>query len=198
LDNVKGVFDEVKHEFYTSPALVPPMTWQDSIPPTTPSEPSFQAQSDRSIRLKWSASKDNHDLPVSYHLYGSNVYPVDTQDAGNLVQTYLRDNETTIKDMKGKRYFAITATDRYGNESQALAINKPSATDIPILNQGNKLMLPPLDNTQEVLICNSVGKMVSKVKYHREISLELLPKGFYWVYALKTNGERKLIGSIMK
>ena len=198
LDNVKGVFDEVKHEFYTSPSLVPPMTWQDSIPPTTPTQPVFQQETDGSIRLSWKASKDNDDLPVSYHLYGSSVYPVDTDDARNLLGTYIKDNEITSNGWKGKRYFAITSTDRYGNESQALAINKPSATDIPILNQGNKLMLPPLDNTQEVLICNSVGKMVSKVKYHREISLELLPKGFYWVYALKTDGERKLIGSIMK
>lgn len=198
LDNIKGVFNEVKHEFYTSPALLPPMTWQDSIPPTTPAEPSFQTQSDGSIRMTWSVSKDNHDLPVTYHLYGSNTYPVDTQDAGNLVQTYLRDNKTTIKGWKNKRYFAVTASDKYGNESAPLALNEPSGIDIPILNQGNKLMLPSSEDAQEVFICNAIGEIISRVKPHKEISLDSLPIGFYWVYALNKEGEKKLIGSILK
>ena len=198
LDNVKGVFDEVKHEFYTSPALVPPMTWQDSIPPTTPSEPSFQAQSDGSIRLKWSASKDNHDLPVSYHLYGSSVYPVDTDDARNLLETYIKDNEITSNGWKGKRYFAITSTDRYGNESQALALNTPSATDIPILNRENILTIPSLEGVQEILICNAMGETLLQMKVHQEISLDSLPEGLYWIYALNKEGTRKLLGSIMK
>ena len=198
LDNVKGVFNEVKHEFYTSPALLPPMTWQDSIPPTTPAEPSFQTQSDGSIRMAWSVSKDNHDLPVTYHLYGSNTYPVDTQDASNLVQTYLRDNKTTIKGWKNKRYFAVTASDKYGNESAPLALNEPSGIDIPILNQGNKLMLPSSEDAQEVFICNAIGEIISRVKPHKEISLDSLPIGFYWVYALNKEGEKKLIGSILK
>ena len=198
LDNVKGVFNEVKHEFYTSPALLPPMTWQDSIPPTTPAEPSFQVQADGSLRMAWSVSKDNHDLPVTYHLYGSNTYPVDTQNAGNLVQTYLRDNKTTIKGWKNKRYFAVTASDKYGNESAPLALNEPSGIDIPILNQGNKLMLPSSEDAQEVFICNAIGEIISRVKPHKEISLDSLPIGFYWVYALNMEGEKKLIGSILK
>ena len=199
LDNVKEVFEEVKHSFYTSPALVPPMVWQDSIPPTTPSEPSFQAQSDGSIRLIWSASKDNHDLPVSYHLYGSNVYPVDINEAGNILQTYIRDNETTIKGMKGKRYFAVTSADRYGNESEPLALNKPSDLDIPILNAGNVLTLPALEEVvQEILICNAMGETISREKPHKEISLDSLSDGFYFVYTLKKGGEKELLGSILK
>ena len=70
--------------------------------------------------------------------------------------------------------------------------------DIPLLNQGNKLALPTLADVQEVLICNAIGETVSQVKYHPEISLELLPEGFYLVYALKKDGEKKLIGTILK
>ena len=198
LDNVKGVFDEVKHEFYTSPALVPPMTWQDSIPPTTPTQPVFQQETDGSIRLSWKASKDNDDLPVSYHLYGSSVYPVDTDDARNLLETYIKDNEITSNGWKGKRYFAITSTDRYGNESQALALNTPSATDIPILNRENILTIPSLEGVQEILICNAMGETLLQMKVHQEISLDSLPEGLYWVYALNKEGARKLLGSIMK
>ena len=150
------------------------------------------------IKLSWASSKDNYDLPVTYHLYGSNVYPVDTNNAENLLQTYIQDNETSVKNEEGKRYFAITATDRYGNESEALALNKPSDKDIPILNQGNKLFFPQSGNAQEILICNVIGETISRMKYHLEISLELLPKGFYLVYALDKEGEKTLIGTILK
>ena len=198
LDNVKGIFDKVEQDFYASPALIPPMTWQDSIPPTTPTQPVFQQETDGSIRLSWKASKDNDDLPVSYHLYGSSVYPVDTDDARNLLETYIKDNEITSNGWKGKRYFAITSTDRYGNESQALALNTPSATDIPILNRENILTIPSLEGVQEILICNAMGETLLQMKVHQEISLDSLPEGLYWVYALNKEGARKLLGSIMK
>ena len=198
LDNVKGVFDEVKHEFYTSPALVPPMTWQDSIPPTSPTQPDFKQEADGSIHLAWASSKDNDDLPVTYHLYGSSVYPVDTNKAENLLQTYIRGNETSLEEGKGKRYFAITATDRYGNESEALALNKPSNKDIPILNCGNSLALPKLSDKSRIIICNSIGKIVMESTYQESISLATMNNGLYMVYELKPDGQRALIGSILK
>lgn len=33
LNNTKGIWDELQENFYTTPALIPPMTWMDSIPP---------------------------------------------------------------------------------------------------------------------------------------------------------------------
>ena len=195
MDNVKGVFDEVKHEFYTAPALVPPMTWQDSIAPSVPTSPICETLADGRIKLAWKASKDNHDLPVAYHLYASSTYPVDTEDAHHLLATYLKGTEVIVKE---GYYYAVTSTDRYGNESTPLALNHAPQTDIPVLNQGNKLMLPPSKDAQEVLICNAIGETISKVKYHPEVSLELLPEGFYLVYALDKDGEKTLLGTILK
>ena len=180
LDNIKGVFDEVKHEFYTAPALIPPMTWQDSIAPSVPTSPMYEAQADGRVKLAWSASKDNHDLPVVYHLYASASYPVDTENAHNLFATHLKDTTSIVKE---GYYYAVTSADRYGNESAPLALNHAPELDIPILNQGNKLTLPPSDDAQEVLICNAIGETISIVKYHPDVSLELLPEGFYLVYA---------------
>ena len=195
LDNVKGIYDEVKDGFYTTSALLPPMTWIDSIAPSAPTAPIYEAQADGRIRLSWEASKDNHDLPVVYHLYASSTYPVDTNDAQNLHTTYLKGTETTVKE---GYYYAVTSADRYGNESAPLALNEPSDTCIPILNQGNKLTLPPSEDAQEVLICNAIGETISKVKYHPEVSLELLPERFYLVYALDKNGKKTLLGTILK
>ena len=198
LDNVKGIFDELKYEFYTAPALVPPMTWQDSIAPSAPTTPVYEVQANGDVRLAWEASKDNHDLPVAYHLYASNSYPVDTENAHHLHTTFLRDTTLILQERQGKRYYAVTATDRYGNESAPLALNTAPPMDIPLLNQGDKLMLPELSDAQEILICNAIGETVSRVKYHREISLELLPEGFYLVYSLNREGEKTLVGTILK
>ena len=196
LDNVKGIFDELKNDFYTTPALVPPMTWQDSIAPTAPTEPFYELQTNGEVKLAWSASKDNHDLPVVYHLYASSNYPVDTNNANNLLATYLKGNQITLPD--GEGYFAVTAADRYGNESAPLALNTAPEIESPTLNQGNKLVLPQLEDVPEILICNALGETISKVSYQPEISLKLLPEGFYLVYTLSEEGEKKFIGTILK
>ena len=196
LDNVKGIFDELKNDFYTTPALVPPMTWQDSIAPTAPTDPFYELQDNGEVKLAWSASKDNHDLPVVYHLYASSNYPVDTNNANNLLATYLKGNQITLPD--GEGYFAVTAADRYGNESAPLALNTAPEVESPTLNQGNKLVLPQLEDVPEILICNALGETISKVSYQPEISLKLLPEGFYLVYTLNEEGEKKFLGTILK
>ena len=196
LDNVKGIFDELKNDFYTTPALVPPMTWLDSIAPTAPTEPFYELQTNGEVKLAWSASKDNHDLPVVYHLYASSNYPVDTNNANNLLATYLKGNQITLPD--GEGYFAVTAADRYGNESAPLALNTAPEIKSPTLNQGNKLVLPQLEDVPEILICNALGETISKVSYQPEISLKLLPEGFYLVYTLNEEGEKKFLGTILK
>ena len=198
LDNVKGILTELKTEFYTAPALVPPMVWQDSIAPTAPASPVHVSLPDGSIKLAWSASKDNHDLPVVYHLYASNVYPVDTDNAQNLFITHLKENEIRLDSKHAELFFAVTSADRYGNESAPLALNEAPDIDIPILNQGDKMLLPELTNIQNILICNHLGETISKVQYHREISLELLPEGFYLVYAQDKDGDKTLVGTILK
>ena len=196
LDNVKGIFDELKNDFYTTPALVPPMTWQDSIAPSAPTDPLYELQNNGEVKLAWSASKDNHDLPVVYHLYASSNYPVDTNNANNLLATYLKGNQITLPD--GEGYFAVTAADRYGNESAPLALNTAPEIESPTLNQGNKLVLPQLEDVPEILICNALGETISKVSYQPEISLKLLPEGFYLVYTWNEEGEKKFLGTILK
>ena len=198
LDNVKGILTELKVELYTVPALVPPMVWQDSIAPTAPTSPMYESLPDGSIKLAWSTSKDNHDLPVVYHLYASNSYPVNTDNALNLFITHLTENEIRLDSKHGELFFAVTSADRYGNESAPLALNKASEIDIPILNQEDKMTLPEFANIQNILICNHLGETILKVKYHREISLGLLPEGFYLVYAQDKDEDKRLIGTIIK
>jgi hypothetical protein len=106
--------------------------------------------------------------------------------------------KNTITLLNKKKYFAITSADRYGNESTPVAFNHPNKTEIPILNQGNKLILPESENIQEVLICNSIGETILKTKFQNEISLELLPKGFYLVYTFNKEEKKTFAGTILK
>lgn len=125
LDNTKGLLHELKYDFYRHPALLPPMTWADSIPPTAPTNPTYTLDSEGALHIRWESGEDNHPLPVAYHLYASPSYPVDTENAENLVRTYIKETEITLTDWQKNCYFAITCTDRYGNESTPLMINHP-------------------------------------------------------------------------
>ncbi|MEG1837900.1 MAG: S-layer protein, partial [Bacteroidaceae bacterium] len=79
-----------------------------------------------SIYLSWKPSTDN-DIRIApyYTVYASDNYPVDTDKAENIVETRVKSNNYTYTcryQWEQKTYFAITASDRYGNESKALQI----------------------------------------------------------------------------
>lgn len=201
LDNTKGIFDELKENFYTTPALVPPMTWMDSIAPSTPSVPEMHLAADGNIRMKWQPSTDNSGRPVVYHLYGSDTYPVATDDPRNLLQTHLVSTEyeyAPAAPWQQRRYFAVTAADRFGNESAPLAINAASDMDMPLLNKGNMLHLPEVEGRQTVSIYTATGEQVWHTNYERQISIQQLPEGFYTVYITDDKGKTTFAGIIMK
>lgn len=201
LDNTKGILDEVKENFYNTPALIPPMTWMDSIAPSTPTLPQLQLLENHHLHLSWQGSADNSKLPVVYHLYASDTYPVDIQNPKNLMETHLVSTEYEYAPSvpwRQQRYFAVTAADRYSNESAPLELNTPSETDIPLLNKGDILSLPAAKGAKTVSICNSVGTEITHTNYARQISISQLPTGFYTVYIIGETNGRVLVGTIIK
>ena len=201
LDNTKGVLDELKENFYTTPALIPPMRWADSIPPSVPSTPSVQQLPNGKLRMSWQASTDNSNQAVFYHLYGSNTYPVDINQSQNLVATHLIANEyeyAAIFPWLQKQYFAVTAADRFGNESAPLALNTVSDMDIPLLNKGDMLYLPEIEDAQTIIIYNVTNEEVWKTDYVNKLSLASLPDGFYTVKVFNRQSKSLFAGSIMK
>ena len=198
MDNTKGILDELEYGFYTSPALVPPMTWTDSIPPTTPPSASYQLLEDGKLLLSWEKSSDNSNQPVTYQLYGSGTYPVDTNLGKNLVQTSIRENQATLSDWSGHLYFALTATDRYGNESAPLSINMPVEEGLSLLNEGHVLHLPDLPDAQSVSITTLAGKELVRKAYERTIHTNSIAKGFYRIYIIHTSGQKSHVGYMLK
>lgn len=207
LDNTKGILDELKENFYTAPALVPPMTWIDSIPPsppaplTLPSPPSLQLLPDGKLRLGWQASTDNSVGGVVYHLYGSDTYPVDVNNPKNLLATHLVSTTYDYRPnvpWRQKRYFAVTAADRFGNESAPLELNAASEPDMPLLNKGDVLYLPQLENARDVKVYVATGEEVWHANYAGQLSIRSVPEGFYIVEVIDTEGKSIFMGTILK
>lgn len=114
-DNVKGIHDYLR-DFYSTPALVPAMPWVSDTPPAMPQ--GFIAEtSTEATTLRWQRAEG-----VQYNVYSSITFPVDTSDPNNLVKTYSNDtlHIEHIPSLTIRRHYAITAIDRYGNESQPL------------------------------------------------------------------------------
>lgn len=202
LENTKGVWDELKLVQYTTPALLPPLTWLDSIPPTAPTHPQFVVQGE-AIKLAWKEATDNSTQPLKYNLYGADSYPVDLSNPQHLLNTYgegCRYSYQPPYPWLRKQYFAVTAIDRYGNESAPLALNSPTeGSELSLLNKGNKLYLPALPAKSHVYIKNTMGRTVWQEAYQPQLAIDQLAAGFYQVFIRRNaSNEEELIGRILK
>lgn len=121
MDNTQGLYDLLKEEFYTCPALQPAMPWLDKQSPTAPARLHVSRQADGSSILTWEASTDNDPSNApTYVIYASDSLHVDTRDPHHIVATAVRGTTytyTTPFPWEEGKHFAVTAIDRYGNES---------------------------------------------------------------------------------
>ena len=143
-NNYKGIYETTCNEFFPYPALTARMTWMgDTIAPSAPTYIIYKEGV-----LHWQApqppkGEGSRDVPdisqdsdspspsgaggLLYNVYGSNLYPVDITKAENLLAVNLRDTHWTLNARAQKlRHYAITAIDRFGNESPALQEKKPA------------------------------------------------------------------------
>ena len=135
-NNVKGIYDATCDEFFPYPALTARMTWTgDTLAPTAPSHLRYDngkllwasavQNNSSSLTTSLSANPHPHNY-ILYNIYGSNTYPVDVTKAENLLATNVR---TTEYELSGRattvRHYAVTAIDRFGNESPAIQEVKP-------------------------------------------------------------------------
>lgn len=188
-------------EFLYHSGIDSPNDLDGQHPPSTPAMPSLQLLPDGKMHMSWQISTDNNGGLVTYHLYASDTYPVDITDAGNLLETYLTHTEyeyTPISPWRQKRYFAVTAADRFGNESAPLELNAISETDMPLLNDGDILTLPEIKEAKTVKIFTATGEEIKYFVYAPQMSIASLPGGFYTVYILNNAGAQTFVGTIVK
>ena len=175
--NTQGIADEIRNKYYTLPAVLPPMRWADSIPPTSPQMVEYHAASlSDTTMLRWRKSADNNNHGVYYRIYASDTYPVDTNNPQNIVSTCVRDTSYLYTGEMGyKRFWAVTATDRYGNESGSMEANAPQYKwantyyhKIPSIERGETYVLRTL-----------TGKVMSKGKHKPQDILADIKRGIY-------------------
>ena len=65
---------------------------------------------------------------IRYNVYGSDTYPVDTDNPENIIATGLSATQLSVPRTRTVAYYAITAADRYGRESHPRQMEKPQHT----------------------------------------------------------------------
>lgn len=194
MKNTCGLTDSLKCRFYTYPAAVPPMVWQDSIAPAQPVNGVISFRND-SVMINWDKADSSKTEEASYRIYASDFYPVDINDGKNIICLKHGSNSFcySLKAGKIKRFWAITATDRYGNESSPLEINRP-ADDERIISV-NKL--PEAPEGCIIVVNDITGMELFRTKSASYELIKKLQKGVYSIQYLLPDGKQENITLIM-
>lgn len=202
-DNVKGIYDFTAQSFNQYPALIPPMTWQSSARPSAPSGLSRRTQEDNVELLSWTPA-DKDTTRIMYNVYSSREYPVNTDDARNLTVVRLRKSSLIIPH-DPTRHYAVTATDRYGNESTPLQERHTNPdtpetriTDRLLKCDGKTLSLPEKGSVLDaafVTIETLQGHIVATRLYNGTVAdVSSLPEGMYVLRSLGRKGVTHRLG----
>lgn len=202
-DNVKGIYDFAKETFNRHPALIPPMTWESTTIPTTPSALSRKKHSGDVEILSW-RPVDKDTTKIMYNVYCSREYPVNTDDACNLMMARLQKTSIIIP-RDPSRYYAVTALNRYGNESKPLqekhVQNTAPATKLPdglLKCDGKTLRLPEKSNVLDasfITIETLQGHIVATRPYKGSTTdVSRLPEGMYVLRSLGRKGVSHRLG----
>lgn len=122
--NPSNVKETLQNDFFQYPALIPPMTWKDSIPPLAPTTLTAWEEGGKVI-LTWPQSlraKDK-DLPGYYVVYRfAQDEKVNLNDAQGILALVKTTNFIDHTASSEKSYtYLVTAVDRLHNESQTCA-----------------------------------------------------------------------------
>ncbi|NDW13505.1 S-layer protein [Bacteroides sp. 214] len=122
INNTQGIYDKLASHYYTTPALQPPMPWLDNVAPTPPTSLTAIRQ-EGYVTLSWQAATDNDVSNTPYYIiYGSDSFPVDTDSPINIIAQRIKETNYTYAPLlpwKNYAYYAVSAVDRFGNESEA-------------------------------------------------------------------------------
>lgn len=202
-DNVKGIYDFTAQSFNQYPALIPPMTWQSSARPSAPSGLSRRTLEDKVEVLSWTPT-DKDTTRIMYNVYSSREYPVNTDDVRNLTVVRLRKSSLIIPH-DPTRYYAVTAIDRYGNESTPLQERHTNPdtpetriTDRLLKCDGKTLSLPEKGSVLDaafVTIETLQGHIVATRPYNGTVAdVSSLPEGMYVLRSLGRKGVTHRLG----
>lgn len=203
-DDIKGIYGFTATEMNKYPALIPAMTWQTDITPSAPTSIHTYETAD-GFCISWSGASDRSDSPnILYNIYASPTYPVDITDARNLIAARHPKEHLYIETASNGRiqryYYAVTAMNRYGNESEA-ASTRPAEqyrNRRLLENDGRTLTVPKKDNSMDadyLLVETMTGTIIATKPYTGcKISIYDIPEGMYTLRTLNRKGTAHRLG----
>ncbi|WP_080904255.1 glycoside hydrolase family 10 protein [Parabacteroides sp. Marseille-P3160] len=118
-DNCKGLYDELKNNYYKYPAQLPPLTWLNDSVPSTPEEVKVTREEGH-LRLFWAPSQVMSQ-PLTYTVYYSQSDSVRTDLAESILATGVRDTLLYLPvpdSLETGFTFRVSASTRYHIESK--------------------------------------------------------------------------------
>lgn len=204
-ENHKGLFDFLKQTYYVHPALPAVCNAQDSIAPTTPARLQMTRKGNGYV-LQWEASTDNIcRQDVKYNIYVSRNFPVDITSSQNLLAYHVDSCSISVNGIfctLHNVHFAVTATDRFGNESTAAQLSagmEQTATPTgKFLPHQDGLLTIPRPESPFIAIVDLYGKIISTAPSGTQIHIGHLDKGLYQIRTLEKKGRSRSIGYFIK
>lgn len=201
-DNVKGIYDYLKRDFYAFPALTPACTWIDNVAPATPTDFHTKLLPDGREQLSWSVAQDNLGGGVRYNVYASDDFHVDVTNPQNLMAAALQEPSFIFNRLRVRLYgmhIAVTAMDRCGNESEpvmlSLGESTKAAPDTRKLSVKDGILTLPETETEFYAITDSQERILLTGPYCTSVNVSRLPRGMYRVRTLQKRGMSHLLGS---
>lgn len=125
-DNTKGIYD-FTCDFNVTPALIPPMTWASKQAPSAVSRLQVKRGMSADI-ISWQKAIDNSGADyLLYNVYASDHQPVDVSNPQNLIAARQRELQITVPHKGRPLYYAVTAMNRYGQESEPASMQGVSS-----------------------------------------------------------------------
>ena len=217
LDNKQGIYDFTVNDFNLYPSLVPAMTWASQKTPKQPQDMKVESKEGYQI-VTWSNPTTYTDgtaisTPYIYNnVYASRTYPVDVNDARNLVKARFLGNSISLKpgNDDSPLYFAVTSMDGYGTESAASEEIKPQdnlqdhrfGKARMLFCDGKTVKLPENEKNleSELLTVETLeGAPVLTHKYDgNRLSINTLSDGIYHLKSINKKGISHSIGTFVK
>lgn len=199
-DNTRGLYDWCNEYYYPYPSLTPAMTWIDNTTPAAPEQLEIRREEGKE-RLQWSACTDTlHHTYVTYNVYRSRETPVDTENPAHLIAARLMENryEVTLPDGESSGWhYAVTASDRFGNESLPVQDARPLQLGGISYSKG-VLRVPAIGKAARLLIADLTGNVVRSTNYQEETDVSTLERGSYQVIVQYPDGRKKKLGFFLK
>lgn len=173
LRNNKNRFrDSLRLVFYNKPALQPAMPWRDAVAPTAPIALDAQQQAD-SVLLSWTntAGTGEMDRARQFVIYRSTNPQIDTSSADNIL-AITNGSETMYTDKTAVAnityYYAVTALDRYHNESGLTNLSANLAPEIVCPGtqelSGNALCMAELPDFRQLgVVADTTGVSITQL-----------------------------------